>query len=519
MEDDPFESLPTEVLATILSFTSIDTNEISELLTSFMLTTTTTTSDQEEHNDDDSEDEELIFRALCLLHWDSVAADARPQYFTSWKVLYSVLAQWVHRQGFYSILEAAPWGLLVRLRFAKGRFVGDLVWPTAEDDPPVGGDESKATAETTTGCFQYIPILELCFSENGSVDAIAICSEEMTTGQFSMEQLIGNDETATVEPIVIQGCPANTAGSRALRLRCKEDVFPRPLFMLRNRGLLAQIWDPVASTPPHELVQALLTSRRELTLDFVEGPSRILSFEYKEEMPLIKSGLYSGVYTGIYGKFKREVILIEYVQFEFTYSGETDGASQHQIDSSNNKNWQDILSSVFNHPNQSESLARFERIKEAVTAAKCKKVVFVLGKKVTGDYHVPMKTITFGALVSPIIDLDEPGGGDRPSLSHVTDRGGNGRKEYTVVRSWNGWGTLAFPMFENPKWASGTLVQVRDPDQRYALDQRYAGRGGASGDSRMAQEQFGFAWDEGERGTNTSILTRMSEQEDFAWFA
>jgi hypothetical protein len=518
MADDPFESLPTEVLATILSFTSIDTNEISELLTSFMLATTTTT-DQEEHNNN-SENEELIFRALCILHWDSVAADARPQYFTSWKVLYSFLAQWVHRQGFYSILEAAPWGLLVRLRFVKGSFVGDLMWPTAEDALPVGG-ESKATAETTTGCFEYVRILELCFSENGSVDTIAICSEETTPGQFSMEQLIEDDETATVEPIVMLGCPANTAGSRALRLLCKGDVFPRPLFMmrflsfmLRNRGPLAQIWDPVASTPPHELVQALLTSRRQLTLDFVEGPSRILSFEYKEEMPLIKSGLYSGVYTGLYGKFKREVILIEYVQFEFTYSDENDdGASQHQINSSNNNVWQDILSSVFNHPNQRESLPRFERIKEAVTAAKYKKVVFVLGKKVTGDYHVPMNTITFGALVSPIIVLDKPGGGDRPSLSHVTDRGGTGRKEYTVVRSWNGWGTVAHPLFENPKWASGKLIQVRDPDQIYAR------RGGASGDSRMAQEQFGFAWDEGSEGTNTSILTRMSEQEDFAWFA
>jgi hypothetical protein len=36
-----------------------------------------------------------------------------------------------------------------------------------------------------------------------------------------------------------------------------------------------------------------------------------------------------------------------------------------------------------------------------------------------------------------------------------------------------------------------------------------------------AQEQFGFVWngEEGTRGANASILTRMSEQHEFAWFA
>jgi hypothetical protein len=301
--------------------------------------------------------------------------------------------------------------------------------------------------------------------------------------------------------------------------------------MTRNQQSLTQLWDPFSLTSPTELVQSLLllTHRRELTLDFVEGPSKILSFDYKEEMPLLKNGLYSGVYVGIYGKFKREVILIEYVQFEFSYAkGDTVVDDSSSSSSSNENVWQDILSSVFNHPHQREGLARFQRIKEAVTLAQCNKVIFVLGKKVTGDYHVPMNTVTFGALVSPIIDtldyehVSGPAGDHRPlPLSHVTDRGGNGRKEYTVVRSWNGWGTLAHEMFQDPVWASGTLVQVRDPEQRYASGGRNSSRG-RGGDSRMvAQEQFGFVWDgeQGARGANASILTRMSEQDEFAWFA
>jgi hypothetical protein len=149
---DQFETLPTEVLANILSFTSIDTDEISELLTG-LLSTTTARIDQDNHDNNNSNsnsnnDEESIFRALCLVHRDSGAADAseedddgrRPPYFTSWKVWHRVLAQWVHRQGFYSILEAAPWGLLVRLRFNQGRVVGDLMWPTAEHQQGLGAD-------------------------------------------------------------------------------------------------------------------------------------------------------------------------------------------------------------------------------------------------------------------------------------------------------------------------------------------------------------------------------------------
>jgi hypothetical protein len=155
---------------------------------------------------------------------------------------------------------------------------------------------------------------------------------------------------------------------------------------------------------------------------------------------------------------------------------------------------------------------------------------FYSGEKVTGDYHVPMNTVTFGALVSPIIDItlhDEhgigsAGGYHRPSpLTHVTDRGGNGRKQYPVVRSWNGWGTLAHGMFQDPVWASGTLVQVQDPEPRYASSGG-SGHSRGGGDSRMAaQEQFGFVWngEVGTRGANASILTRMSEQDEFAWFA
>jgi hypothetical protein len=94
----------------------------------------------------------------------------------------------------------------------------------------------------------------------------------------------------------------------------------------------------------------------------------------------------------MYGKFKREVIRIDYVQFEFRYSEHEsvdDSSSSSSSSSSSNDNvWQDILSSVFNHPHQREGFARFQRIKEAVIVAKCDKVIFIVGKKVTGDYNI-----------------------------------------------------------------------------------------------------------------------------------
>jgi hypothetical protein len=80
----------------------------------------------------------------------------------------------------------------------------------------------------------------------------------------------------------------------------------------------------------------------------------------------------------MYGKFKREVIRIDYVQFEFRYPDyESVDGSSSSSSSSNDNVWQDILSSVFNHPHQREDFARFQRIKEAVTVAKCDKVIFI----------------------------------------------------------------------------------------------------------------------------------------------
>ena len=47
----------------------------------------------------------------------------------SHKVLYSILQEFVAKEGFYVFAETLPWGVLSQ-HFFKGKFVGELMIPT-----------------------------------------------------------------------------------------------------------------------------------------------------------------------------------------------------------------------------------------------------------------------------------------------------------------------------------------------------------------------------------------------------
>ena len=74
----------------------------------------------------------------------------------------------------------------------------------------------------------------------------------------------------------------------------------------------------------------------------------------------------------------------------------------------------------------------------------------MVGRKVTGDMHVPVGEITWFADITRRSDTNT-------APTTVEDQNGN---RHRIVRSWNGMGTLAYPMFRNPSWDKGWLLEL-----------------------------------------------------------
>ena len=157
---------------------------------------------------------------------------------------------------------------------------------------------------------------------------------------------------------------------------------------------------------------------------------------------------------------------------------------------------------VFNTPVQKDPNSIFQDLSTQMINAQQDSIVVVLGRKVTGDIHVPMRQLTFGALVHPAIPLRSSA---TVCPTTVKDRGGK-EEEYNVLRHWDGWGTLAYQHFQNPSWASGCLLQVARSNQL---------------ETAGTPNCFGFLWKEDDDGRPhaVSILERMPEQDMFQWFS
>uniref|UniRef100_A0A7S4HV70 Uncharacterized protein n=1 Tax=Odontella aurita TaxID=265563 RepID=A0A7S4HV70_9STRA len=496
-----FQLMHTDIIAYVLSFATNDGDDVHDLL-QLLLAPSSPLGDYGSDSD-----EESVFRALCQLHWRSTSTDRfedewRPSLGT-WRTTYCVLQTWVPREGFYSVVEAAPWGMLVRLRFECGQFVGDILWPHEEAD---ASNERGPGGGRLPTAFQFIRVLTVSFSEDGTGE-ISLCGIEEGLGAADV---IEASTTRLIKPIVLPHWPGQlsigSAGgalqlvlppvlsSAALAAGVGDSSYVEERF--RDDDARYHLWDPATTATPLEMFRSLWEHRpnpegRKLTLDWIDGPMRDDTFQYTESMPVIKPGLYSGVYVPEeYGKFKREVIMIEYRKYEM-HDSESD---------TNDATWDKIQRDAFNFPEQMDDNGFLNQVKSAVHASDTKEIVFVLGRKVTGDYHVPMQRVTFGALVHPQLNSE-----NAPPHA-VTDKGGDGI-EYKVVNSWAGWGTLAYPGFLLPTWAIGTLVQVEHPNRQHCKINGHT------------PQKFGFMWESDGTGTHeTTILSRMPEQDEFPWF-
>lgn len=441
------------------------------------------------------EDNDYIYETLIKKSWRSVSSDDnsfekkwRPN-LNSWTSLYRVLETWIPREGFYSVLDAAPWGLLLRIRFKNGTIIGELVYPNEEK-------------KDSDNAFIITPVLTIEFGDDAQPSKVILCNEEIKNPKIVFGYSNTLSAPPTIEPSLTscERAPSNVASSRAITIIEGDDTYTP---CSKDWGNVCESkWHPDGkNVPPEELIQSLFINnfkkgKRSLTVDWIDGPTREETFDYEEGMPIIKPGLYSGVYHEMYGKFKREIILVQYK----TYTTINHEVKQNQKPTPMNT----IKKEAFNHPTHKDKSFIFQQLSEQIKITKQESIVVVLGRKVTGDIHVPMRQLTFGAIVHPSLNLAACVGDDCPSK--VRDRG-SGREEYSVVRHWDGWGTLAFPFFNDPGWAPGALLQVvsleKDRNDKKEME-------------KGNHHRFGFLW----KGDNdeVSILKRMTEQDLFQWF-
>ena len=514
------QTLPIHVLVHVLSFEPPIASRLRNVLSILLGRSSLSTTEVD-----------YVFQALCRSTWHScntMTNSWRPN-LNSWHSLYQVLECWVPREGFYSILEASPFGLLLRLRFIDGKIIGELIAPLDEEDSNKEEDKdttnktnktnktnitNKTNTTNKSKTFETTRVLEIEFSAETvatknvltSTPKITICGTLVANATIEFGPQI---DVASMQ----QNCPANSVSNRAITIKIMQDkdkdttdTTDNDTMEMKKKVAAAGIadlgklnreirygmemntaWDPKSNTSFFEMFEVLFLYNSKITLDYIDGPTRSETFQYEEGMPVIKPGLYSGVYNeDLYGKFKREIVLIQYK----TYQPEEDVNYLKNIHQEvfNNNVHRDSNGIFLEFCNQQE---QFFNQNTNLKKNKTKdKIIIVLGRKVNGDFHVPMRQLTFGAVVHPSLNLN--GGNKVPSV--VVDRGGK-QQTHRVMNSWDGFGTLAYPNFQNPGWSNGRLLQVETKD----------------GDA------FAFQW--GDDAGSSSVLKRMSEQDMFEWFS
>jgi len=461
------DKLPHDLLAFIISFV---TNDLREVLRLAMLSKKI----YKEHFNCTSG----VWKPLCIQSW-KVTEQHLTQWpkMSSWKSLYATLQHWVPREGFYVLLDAYPWGILFLMRILDGNFVCDVVRYNEEKQK-----------QDCYRLFNVSCVDKSVASLEGSNLKFRVTFESKENrqnriGRTSISPILAND----IFPTVFGRIPAFPV--ETMTLTCistaeehKEDSLDN-LTGDDGRENVDDLpnslwfpWNPNWNESPDirkmvlELVCKSSSSAskyqgKELRFQWVDGPTRTSELVYTADMPIIRPGLYSGTYGEHYGQFRHEILLIEYRRFPLHNTNER------------TRVWDDIGKTIF--AGRGNSIVKeIQQSIDGMGNATVKEIIFVVGKKVTGDIHVPLGNETFVALVHPLLQFTRAVG--------ETIRNRESKKVLKVKRFFHGWGTLAYPNFHRPSWSAGSLVQVED-------------------DSESGVHQFGFAW---ERGVECAIILR-----------
>ena len=165
MSDEPVENVPRgleaiapELLAKVLAFTATRGSAISTLtLVSRSLAGAVGARGASSG----------VWRALCQAHWRiSDSRFAQWPRIASWRVLYRVLETWVPREGYYQLLDAAPWGMLLLLHFDGGEFVGRSVFPSTDSE----GSAHPHVLNFAHASYETKPFFRIRFGEDGAAE-------------------------------------------------------------------------------------------------------------------------------------------------------------------------------------------------------------------------------------------------------------------------------------------------------------------------------------------------------------
>eukprot|EP00927_Polykrikos_kofoidii_P042614 TRINITY_DN36645_c0_g1_i1.p1 TRINITY_DN36645_c0_g1~~TRINITY_DN36645_c0_g1_i1.p1 ORF type:complete len:523 (-),score=76.48 TRINITY_DN36645_c0_g1_i1:26-1594(-) len=404
--------------------------------------------------------DEMAWQHLCndfwfveeehFAHWPKIS---------SWKALYRTLEQWAVLQGFYSLPSAFPWCLLALLRFEKGSLVAEVVRFCQGRDENGNGIQHEV----------YIRLFEISFSEEAGDVHASITFPADSEGILS-------GRVANVEPL-----PAEVAGMLRIAegFRHSEQVIPRWISAVRGLSIVldGQNQDQQAQESQEyieglncwgsdglddaggaaaleevtsRMVLTLLASAGSLPLALARSPVDYILDDLNA--PHLRPGFYVGNYGhNFYGQFRNEVILVEF-----------------------KKCTRDTVHTLFARPFVAGSQVPDE-LQIAMNQDGGDTFSFLVGTKITGDFHVPAGQTTFVALLAPTLAkqcLDENRTGTpREVRNRVT-----GVVEQ-VRSSWPGFGTLAFPMFQRASWAGGWLVRLQ-----------------TDGGLDASADRFGFMW-------------------------
>jgi len=552
-------TIPTTILANILSYTSKKQTDIIPIFTCH-------SSLWEQHylrhasnenkdgvNDDDNDiDDDNLWRYLCHLsfpsskerksHWPSPSSST----ISSWMSTYAILEEWTPKIGFYNILNANPWGMIVVLHFRHGELVGEILWYGGYDKDHKGGHEEDESERLMLHDLVCISKFALPFFGGGAsrapvasgtlLDQIPIQASRVTdtntaipSGALNLPQRLGGD--GGVMFTFVSNLFTALAPHPTTQALCIEPLHGQEEELAEaSEELQDDPWNPFyTSCSMYHMIYKLWNASKTTTtleqhntsliLEYVKLPSFSVYHHFlqssssssssRENVAYIKPGLYSGSYDNtLYGKFSREVVLVEYIKYDLTPNANNDAV------------WEEIHETIFRSTKQRDDANLFQNLRTLIERnyTSSPEIIFVLGKKVTGDIHVSAGNISWGAVVYPHVDFQEVMnhgvGGAAATTSMSSHRPNQIRdrcnaKLYDIQRKWFGFGTLAYPGFRDAGWSPGHLV--------------YLGKTMASSSS----DAFGFSWDgqeeEGEEeGTGggdgiveSTVLTWVELQNDY----
>ena len=535
-------TLPTELLAQVLSFLDykqiLHTASLSTTLKGIVLST-----------NKDAPVFQDFWRSLCktcfrmdelrFKEWRNISC---------WYDMYNILNTWVAREGFYTLSQAAPWGMLCLFHLEAGKIVGEVLTPSTYTEHSNRLRESPVGGFRSDGLFDRKVFFEAefhkgkVFGESGTFCCSHKCemvTEDTLVGEGSLVNILSlfdgafrpfeithrpgraqnivlchpahADALKTSEPTALQAEKfANSTRDIFLTVAnlVSNPYMQGPLWLSRFEEImevsrvgtcsnkdakaLFQLWngrrkevegrmgvDILESLWRVLSVESLFQGQlapKGLNFEYVDGPTHELTKDIRitVDMPVIKPGLYCGAYhPNLYRKYHKEVLLVGYKKY----------CNLDKEDS-----WTLIHKEVFNFQNDNGVI---DTIRNAVANETVAEAVFVVGRKVTGDCHVPAGKCTFGALVHPRLPSPFP---DSSEIEYAKSK--DGHRVLKVIRRWYGWGTVACPGFRRPSTVPGILMQLEHDIE--------------------GNHRFGFFWDH--NSDESTVLHWIPIQDQYPWF-